>query len=81
MRDRWHSAAVLHDVDESARGGHIRVPDVVMNELVMPDALSGPRIHAHEAAREEVVAGAVSTVVVAGCRFDRQVHVAELFVG
>ena len=52
-----------------------------MDELLMPDALAGSRIEAHEAAREQVVAGPMAAVEVAGRRLDRQIDVAELFVG
>ena len=81
LRDGSDRLAVHGDVDERRRRRQVVIPDVVMHELVVPHAFTGSRIDTHEAACEEVVAGTMAAVVIAGRRFDGQIHVAELFVG
>ena len=67
----------------SARIGRRRqvvVPQVVMNELVVPDAFAGLALDAHEGVRKQVVAGTMPAVHVARRAGERQIGVAELFV-
>ena len=52
-----------------------------MDELVVPDALAGLDVDAHDRLREEVVARPVPAVHVVGGRGGRHVDVAELLVG
>ena len=73
--------AVDGDVDERRRGRDVVVPDAVVDELVVPDALAGPGVQAHQALREQVVAGPMAAVEIVGGRLDRQIHVAQLQVG
>ena len=63
------------------RRGDVPVPDVVMDQLEVPDALAGARVEADQAIGEEIVAGAVAAVEIAGRRLDRDVDVAEFLVG
>ncbi len=51
-----------------------------MHGLEVPHAFSGGRVEAHEAFREQVVAGTMSAVIVVGRRAERQIDVAELIV-
>ena len=56
------------------------VPDPVVDELVVPLALAGLQIDRDEAFAEQIVAGTMAAVVVAGRQLDRQIGQAELFV-
>src|SRR5690349_18359221 len=52
-----------------------------MDQLVVPHAAAGARVEADQGLAEEIVSGPVAAVKVAGRRFDRNVHVAQFFVG
>ncbi len=63
------------------RGGIVPIPDAVVDDLKMPDAFAGARVEAHQAFVEEIVAGAMAAVEIAGGRFDGQIDVAEFGIG
>ena len=73
--------AVHRDVGQHGRRRQVVVPQAVVHELVVPDALPGGGLHADQALAEEVGPGAVAAVVVVGRRARRQVDVAQLLVG
>ena len=54
------------DVGKDRRARNVPVPDVVMDELVVPLALTGLEIERDEAEREQIGARAMPAVVVAG---------------
>ena len=80
LRDRADRPSVDSDIDEVRGGGRIEIPQVVMHELEVPDALAGCRLECDEAGREQVVAGPVHAVEVIRARRDWQVHVTQLRV-
>ena len=81
LRQRLDAAAVHGDVGEHRRGRQVVVPQAVMDDLEVPDALAGPGVEARAMlSAEQVVAGPRAAVVVAGGVLGRQVDVAELLV-
>src|SRR5262245_43051087 len=80
LRDRLDRPAVDGDVHQYRRAGDVVVPDAVMNELIMPDALTGRELHCEQRFGKQVVAGPMTAVVVAGGQFDREVDETELLV-
>ena len=80
LRDGLDVAPVDGDVDEDGGVGEVEVPHVVVNRLEVPRALAGLKVDGHDAVREQVVAGPVPPVEVAGGRLHRQVDVAQLGV-
>ena len=46
----------------------------------MPLPLASAQVYGEQRFGEQVIAGAVGAVVVAGCRFDRQVDHIQLFI-
>ena len=65
--------AVDGDVDHVRRRRDVVVPDIVMNELLVPHSLAGLRIETHQAAGEQIVARTMAAVEISGRRFDRQI--------
>ena len=80
LRDRRDLLAVDGDVDQDRRARDVVVPDRMVDELEVPDALAGLQIDGDEALGEQVVAGPMAAEVVAGRDLDRQVRDAELLV-
>ena len=80
LRDGLDRLSVDRDVREDRRARDVVVPDAVVHELVVPDALAGLQIDGDEAFAEQVVAGTMAAVVVAGRDLDRQIGDAELLV-
>ncbi len=75
-----HLLAVDVDVGEQRRGGHVVVPNRVMDDLVVPLLLAGLQVDAHQAVAVQVVAEAMTAVEVRRRILDRQVDEAEFFV-
>ena len=69
--------SIVH-VDEHGRAGKVPVPDVVMDDLEVPQPVAGVDVHGDDGVREEVVAVPVAAVVVVGRHLGRQVDDAEL---
>ena len=80
LRDRLDRLAVDGDVGEDRRARDVVVPDRMVDELEVPEALAGLQIDGDEALAEQIVAGPMAAEVVAGRNLDRQVRDAELFV-
>src|ERR1700761_8806843 len=57
--------AVHGDVQQNGSGGIIPIPNAVMNELIMPDAFAGARVHADQAFVEQIVTGAMAAIEIA----------------
>ena len=81
LRDGFDRPAVDDEVHQDRRRRIVPVPDVVMDQLVVPDALAGLRVEAHEARAVEIVAVALAAPDVGERRLGRQIDVAELGVG
>ncbi len=81
LDDRPDPPAVDGDVPKNRRRRVVVVEEIVMDRLKMPDAPAGHRVQADDAARVQVVAGAVAAVHVVGRARRRQVDVPELVVG
>ena len=73
--------AADRDVDQVGRRREVEVPDVVVDDLVVPDAAARPGVEADQAVGEQVVALPVAAVEVVRRRADGQVDIAELRVG
>ena len=79
--ERFDSATVHFDVGEDRRAGNIHVPDAVVHELEVPAALAAFDVDGDNALTEEVFAGPVAAIVIAGGKLDREIGEPERFVG
>ncbi len=68
-------------VGQDGRGGGIVVPYVMMDKLEMPDAFTGFCIQRHQGLAEQVIAGTVAAVHIAGGGFHRHVDDAAFEIG
>ena len=80
LRDSLDRAAIDGDVGEYRGAGDVPVPDVVVYELIVPDALAGLEIQRNQTRREKVGAGTMPPVIVAGGIFDRQIDTAPFLI-
>ena len=80
LRDRLHGPAVHRDVGEQRRRRHVEVPDRMVDDLIVPFALAGFQVDAHQAVAEQVVARTMTAVQVRRGIFNRQIHEPELLV-
>ena len=78
--DRLDRFSVDSDVHQNAGRGEVPIPDVVMDGLKLPVALAGVQVEAHDAVGEEVRAGPMTAVIIAGCHLGGQVHAIGGFV-
>ena len=81
LHDRLDRLSVDADVGEDRRGRQVVVPQVVVDDLIVPDPFAGRAPDAHERVGEDVVAKPVPAVHVAGRRRQRQVGEPLLLVG
>ena len=75
-----HPTSIDGDVEQIRRRRAVVVPDLVMNELVVPHPLAGAYVETDDAVGEQIVTQAMAAVVVRGHRRGRNVDVAELRV-
>src|SRR5262245_61123387 len=68
------------EIDEDRMRRHVEVPNIVMDELVVPNHLSGSDIQADEAVSKEIAAWARSAIRIVCSGLDVQVDVTELHV-
>ena len=80
LRDGLDGLAVDVDVGEHRGARNIHIPQAVVNQLIVPDALAGMQIHGKEGFAEEAVAGPMAAVEIAGGQFHGQVDHVEFFV-
>src|SRR5690606_11943670 len=80
LGDRHHYLATIGQIDQHRCSRKIPVPDVMVNELVVPTAFTGAHIQRHQAAGEQVGTGSVATVVVAGGILYRQINQSQFGV-
>ena len=69
------------DVEQDRRRRRVVVPDVVLDQLLVPDPLAGLHVQRDDAGAEQVVAGAEAAVVVDGRAVGRDVDQAARRVG
>src|SRR5690606_31357858 len=69
-----HDFFAVWQVRQNRGRGVVPVPDVVVNHLEVPLALTGFDVYSNQAVGEQVAARTVSAVAVTGCRFNRQVN-------
>ncbi len=81
LHDDRDPLSVDGDIEQDRMCRHVVVPDVVMNQLLVPHLLARARFHRDERVAIEVVTGAMATVDIVGWRLDRQVDQTELRVG
>ena len=80
LRDDVDHLAVVLDGEELGRGGGVVVPEIVMDELVMPEALAGAEVEREDAVAEEIGAFAVAAVHVVSGRAEREIADAALLI-
>ena len=68
-----HHPAVVADREQLRRGHEVVVPQIVMHELLVPQALAGARIEGQQAVAEQVGADAVAAVEIERRRSGREV--------
>src|SRR5205085_11369034 len=73
LRDDVDGFAIVLDSEELGRGSRIVVPKIVMDELIMPEALAGAEVEREQAIAEEVGAFAIAAVHVVGGGAEREV--------
>src|SRR5262245_37699483 len=59
---------------------HVVVPDVMMDELEVPDSLTGANVHTDKAVRKEISARPMSAVRVVGCGLHVQVDITKFCI-
>ena len=78
---RFDLFAVYGDVHQYGCRGRIVVPQPVVDELVVPDALAGGCLQTDDAVGKEIVAGALAAVEIVARRADGQIDITQLRVG
>ena len=73
-------SSVDRDVREYRRARDVVVPDPVVHQLIVPLPLAGLQIDRDDALAEQVVAGPMTAIVVAGRRLDRQIRHPQFFI-
>src|SRR5262245_7595030 len=80
LRYRLDRPAVDGDIGQNRRTRNIPVPEIVVNELVVPDSLAGREIEGNQAVGKEVGARPMTAVGVAGWHLYRDVDAVELLI-
>ena len=80
LHHRLDLTSIHGEVREDRRARDIHVPDAVMNELVVPLALTGFQIERDEALAEQTIPRTMTAVVIAGRQLHRKKHGVRLFV-
>ena len=71
LRHDFTRLSVHDDVGQDGVRRDIEVPDVMVDDLVVPDSLTSRRIQRHQRRREQIQARAVTPIRVAGTGLDR----------
>ena len=66
LSDRVYFSTSAFDRDQSGRRGEVAIPNIVVDTLEMPDALSCLCIQRDQAVGEQIVAYAISAVLLIG---------------
>ena len=80
LGERLDRLPVHGDVGQDWRGRNVHVPQSVVHQLEMPQTFACPELDGDDAFAEQVVAGPIPAVIVAGRHLDRQVRDPELFI-
>src|SRR5262249_10599986 len=80
LNNRLDRFSINSNVREDRGGGHVVVPDVVMSQLVVPDAFARLNVEAYDRRRKQVVPRALSAILVARRAFYGYVRVPKLFI-
>src|SRR5207248_4533964 len=62
LRDDVDIAPALADGQQLRRLGQVVVPQIVMHQLVMPDAFAGARVERHERVAEQICARTIAAI-------------------
>ena len=73
LHDGLDSPAVNRDVRKDWRCRQIVVPEVVVNDLVVPDSLAGGASDAHQGVRKQIVSETVPAAYVIGRAREREI--------
>ena len=68
-----YDLSTIRQIRQDRCGWVVPVPDVVMNQLVVPAALASLDVQSHQGVRKKIVTGSVAAEAVAGGRFHWQV--------
>ncbi len=80
LRDDVPAAPVVSNRQELGSDRQIVVPDIVVDDLIVPEALAGPRIERDQAVREQILTGPVAAVEVEPSGPERHVRDAARLV-
>src|SRR5262249_10210113 len=75
LDDGLHCPAAYIDVGEYRRRRWIVVPNVVMDQLLMPDTFARLDIETHQRRREEIVSGPMTPILVTCSALNRKVQI------
>ena len=85
MLCRLHDDGCFHtidiDVEQHGRSGRVVIPDVVVDELVMPDTFTGFDVQRDQAGTVKIVAGAKAAVIIDRNAVRRDVDDATFLIG
>ena len=77
LNDRLDWPAANVDIHEDRVRGHVVIPDIVVNELPVPDDLSCFDVDAHQRIRKQVGARTIASVHVVGGRLNREIDITQ----
>src|SRR5277367_265760 len=80
LHQRGNLFAVVRHVHQHRLGRQVEIPQFVVDGLEIPLQFAGSSVGGNQRVREEIVAGAIASVVVRGRPAERHVNDAELFV-
>ncbi len=80
LRHCVNRLSIMPDGDQLRRRARIRIPQIVVNFLEMPQPLSSTRIEGYEAVAEQAHADAIRAIHVVGGRTEHYVHDAAFFI-
>ena len=65
-RDGVHALAVAAHLDQLRRSGVVVIPEVVMDDLIVPEPLASPRVQREQTIAEQVAPNAIGAIEVVG---------------
>src|SRR5262249_43180733 len=80
LNDGIDRLAIDRDVGKDRGGRHVVLPGGWMGQLIMPDAFAGPDIEANERRGKQVVSRTLSSILIAGRAFNRNICIAQLLI-
>src|SRR5205814_3570593 len=76
LSERFNFRAVDRHIRKERRRADIPIPNIVMDKLIVPDALAGARVETEHAIGEEIVAQTMAAVVIVRRHLGRNIHIA-----